>query len=309
MVKKKLKSKRQTPKTRHKIHRKLKQEIIKQKKIDAKRERQKVKLPTDVLRTDEEIEQLKAIQKNEIKREKTHSSYENTQKPIYEELVESSDFVIQVIDARDIGSAIDLKKPSINLISKIDLVPDFIRENIQKDNRFIIWQNNPIEILKILYEFAKDKIINVCVIGQRNTGKSTFVSKINDALNENKDYINQKEIGSINIINRVGHIDTKDITLSNVLRNSIDLSLVDIEYFVGEALKRVDSIELAIFYGIADFTSVKEFLLLLGKKIGMERVKIAEIGKRFLLDISNGKLCFYKTEAGSTLDYIICVPE
>lgn len=308
MVQKKRKSKRQTPKTRHKLHRKLKQEILKQKKIEAKHEKTKVKVPTDVLRTDEEIQMAKDIHLKELKRKQTVGI--ETLQPAYEQLIESCDVIIQLIDARDLSTMkIFDTKPCINLVTKIDLVPDFMRDSIART--FLVWDNNEADLIAAITK-AKASIegpLLVSVVGQRNVGKSTFINNFRHrrVLHGGMEFVQLTP--SLLVFDTMGHIDTKEITLSNVARNAIDLALVDVEYFVGEILKRTDFVELAIFYGIGEFSGVKDFLKMYGKRCGMERCRATEVGKRFLMDVSSGRLCFYRAEESSAVDYYVTVRE
>lgn len=312
MVQKKRKSKRQTPKTRHKIHRKLKQEIMKQKKIEAKHEKSKVKVPIDILRTDEEIQLLKQIQAKEKTRKIMLTTADHIINPVYEQLIEKSDVIVQLLDARDVDSALDIcSKPCINIVTKIDLVSEFVKNELCNDKKFLVWQNCSEDLIERIRGVVQKDVIYVGVVGQRNVGKSTFIHSFRDnSILCEVDGINTVLIANdIYMFDRIGHIDTNEVSLSNVFRNAIDYSLVDVEYFVGEALKRIDKTELAIFYGLEHFESTKEFLKMLGKRMNLERSKASEVGKRFLFDLSEGKIGFYKNDMDGKADFVLHIRE
>lgn len=270
MVQKKRKSKRLTPRIRHKRIKEKIRECAKNKKNKV------VKVPKSVLMTEEEKELQRHIkEQSKIRSENYDHKLANTILNPVQEV--NADAVVEVVDARNIEINYNGNAKHYILINKSDLVPSAVVDEwiskLKNENR------NVISNLNEVHEN------NVVLFGNKNVGKTKLNLELKTQL---KTVVNSPER-----------------TLLNVLTGAIDLNTVYCEKYVQELLTFVDSNDFSIFYNINDFSNVREFLKLLCEKKKLYKkysvIDYAETSKRVLNDCAMGVIKFFKTVDGRLL--------
>ncbi|XP_020278265.1 nucleolar GTP-binding protein 2 [Pseudomyrmex gracilis] len=261
-------------------------------------------------------------------------------KRIWNELykvIDSSDVVLQVLDARDpmgtrsppVEKYLKTEKPHKHLIfilNKVDLVPTWVTQRWVKilsleypTVAFHASLTHPFgkgSLINLLRQFAKlhvdKKQISVGFIGYPNTGKSSIINtlrskkvcKVAPIAGETKVWQYITLMRRIYLIDCPGVVyPSAETDTEKVLKGVVRVELVqNPEDYVASVLERVKSEYLRKTYNINEWTDHIDFLEKLARRSGKLLKKaepdIATVAKMVLNDWQRGKLPFYVPPAG-----------
>lgn len=261
-------------------------------------------------------------------------------KRIWNELykvIDSSDVVLQVLDARDpmgtrsppVEKYLKTEKPHKHLIfilNKVDLVPTWVTQRWVKilsleypTVAFHASLTHPFgkgSLINLLRQFAKlhvdKKQISVGFIGYPNTGKSSIINtlrskkvcKVAPIAGETKVWQYITLMRRIYLIDCPGIVyPSAETDTEKVLKGVVRVELVqNPEDYVASVLERVKPEYLHKTYNINEWTDHIDFLEKLARRSGKLLKKaesdIATVAKMVLNDWQRGKLPFYVPPAG-----------
>lgn len=252
-----------------------------------------VKVPRSVLLTSDQKKHL-----NEIKAASKERSMEINSLPVVEEpeiiknvrisiFDNKCDVFIEVIDSRDIeGSRCRLAEEEI--IKEGKKLYSYVEKNIVVDG------------LNPLNNFSDLKGYRLCIFGNIKSGKFILSKKIEDFFNSNEiffDFI---------------RTPCNTVSVSEVLRNQIDLEKIDPVFMIYQFWSFINKKSLKELYMVPEFSSLEEFLESLAEKyfdeVNFNYLKkskniTVKAGYFFLKDIKGGR--FGWSKSGNTYSFSI----
>lgn len=254
-----------------------KKQLLEEMEVQRKLEndhKKEVRLRTKQLRDDQQFDKLTS--QPEVKQKDIST----------ESLLSSSDVILEILDAQDPSpSPIILThkstKTHIFVLNKIDLVPEDVSKawfeslsNIQPT--FLYKCVNPgelkVKLEDYLLQFAGNTI---AVVGYPNVGKSSVINTLKGyrvagvtSVPGGTKKVEEHKIGDIVFCDSPG-IEIGDKTPAGALRTATRIeSLSDPYTPVHGILEKVPKEKLLILYAIPDFSTIKEFLTHVSKKLG-----------------------------------------
>ncbi|KAF7683696.1 Guanine nucleotide-binding protein-like 3-like protein [Astathelohania contejeani] len=295
MVVKKRKSRRIPTKRREKIKMNIRAHNRKKKREERKKEKKRA-IPPSILRLDEDIQKMEEIKQASLERQKVYEEEckrkEEISKNYREYIVDNSDLIFQMIDARDplesrdheLENLINEKKKEIGYVicHRKDASFGFCEWLDEISNNIKIYDLE--DDISNISELCASKIISIA--GHQNSGKALFLARLREINEKTRNFIflaEGEEIknteGKVTVIRKPYITPVEKITISKIIRGVI--KNINFKSFMKAIINQIEKSDLLKFYEISDFENLTEFYKLMKEKFG----NISKLEEKVIRDI------------------------
>ncbi|TBU10346.1 hypothetical protein CWI38_1834p0010 [Hamiltosporidium tvaerminnensis] len=274
MVQKRKKSRRLTIRRREGLKRKVRDTKRKEIRKLRKLEKLKEKVPTSLLRTDEDILLLNQIKKNTEMRQNNPTVI--NLKLDWCDLLEKCDVFLQILDSRDPEGSrnyeieneiIKNNKKMIFIFNKTDLITEEVKEEwISNYTSKGITCISDLDISFYINNNGFNESI-FCIIGEKNVGKKKILS-----------YLLSENISIENI--HLYETEVKEKNILSSLRNPKAANIFEIKECLNYFIKNISVEKICQFFKTEKFENIEEFFEIIAKENNFYK--------------RNGKLCHKK---------------